>query len=115
MINNLETMLYMLILLAIVFLTNTVLGIVIANKKTEFNIKKLISGISKGIIITLCMLSFCITLEMIPEVLSRINIEVPNDLITVVEIVMMTLTAYKKYALDCVNKFKIILGIESGE
>ncbi len=115
MINDLITVLYMLILLAIVFVTNTVLGVVIANKKSKFNFKKLLSGIGKGIIIALCMFLFCVTLELIPDVLGQVGITIQDELITVVEVVLMTFTAYKKYALDCVEKFKTILDIKESE
>lgn len=115
MINDLITVLYMLILLAIVFITNTTLGVVIANKKSEFNLKKFLSGIGKGIVIALCMLAFCLTLELIPDILGRLGIEVPQDIITLIEVVLITLTAYKKYAVDVVDKFKTILEIKESE
>lgn len=115
MINDLMTVLYMLILLAIVFITNTTLGVVIANKKSEFNFKKFLSGIGKGIVIAICMLLFCLTLELVPSVLGQVGITIQDKLITIVEVVLMTFTAYKKYALDCIDKFKTILGIEESE
>lgn len=115
MINDLMTVLYMLILLAIVFVINTTLGVIIANKKAEFNLKKFLGGIGKGIVIALCMLLFCLTLELIPSVLNNVGIIIQDELITIVEVVLMTFTAYKKYALDCIDKFKTILGIEESE
>lgn len=115
MINDLMTVLYMLILLAIVFTTNTILGVVIANKKSKFNFKKFLSGIGKGIIIALCMFLFCITLELIPIVLGQVGITIQDELITVVEVVLTTFTAYKKYALDCIDKFRTILDVKESE
>lgn len=115
MINDLMTVLYMLILLAIVFITNTTLGVIIANKKAEFNLKKFLGGIGKGIVIAICMLLFCVTLEIIPSVLGQVGITIQDELITVVEVTLMTFTAYKKYALDCIEKFKTILGVKESE
>lgn len=115
MVNNLLTTMYMLCLTAIVIVINTILGVVIANKYSEFSWKKLLTGTGKAIIILLCVLLFCVSLELVPIVLHRIKIEVPGDLITVIEIVITTLTAYKKYANDCFKKFKIILDIESNK
>lgn len=115
MINNLITVSYMLGILGIMIVINTVLGSVIANKKQEFDIKKFLKGIIKAIVIALCILLFCITLELVPVVLSRVGIEIPTDLITVLEIVLTTLTAYKKYALDCFEKFKNILDVKESE
>lgn len=115
MINNLVTILYMMIMLGIVIVCNTTLGIVIANKKMEFDIKKMLKGIGKALLIVLCLLLFCITLELVPTILERVDIVVPNDIITVLEVLLIVLTAYKKYAKDCLDKFKTILGDEKNE
>jgi len=115
MIDNLLTVSYMLGILGIMIIINTTLGSVIANKTQKFNKKKFWTGIVKAFVIVLCILLFCLTLELVPMILGRIGIEVPTDLITVLEIVLTTLTAYKKYALDCFEKFKTILKIEESE
>ena len=112
MVDNLMTIIYMLIMLAIVISVNTILGVIIANKNKKFDWKKLVKGISKALVITLCMVLFCFTLELVPVILARIGVEVANELITVAEVVLITLTAYKKYAFDCLDKFKEIIGIE---
>lgn len=115
MIENLMTVFYMMIMLGIVIVCNTVLGIVMANKSQKFDIKKLFNGIGKAILITLCILLFCVTLELVPAILGRLGIEVPQDIITLVEVVLITLTAYKKYAVDVIDKFKTILEIKESE
>lgn len=112
MIDNIITVAYMLGILGIMIVVNTMLGITIANKTQKFNKKKLLKGISKAVIIVICTLLFCLTLELVPVVLRRVDINIPTDLITVLEIVLTTLTAYKKYALDCFDKFKKILKVE---
>lgn len=115
MINNLITVFYMLMMLAIAIISNTVLGAVIANRKEEFDVRKLFRGIIKSILIAFCMWLLCVTLELLPIILNEIGIEISNDLITIMEVVSITLTAYKKYAVDCVDKFKIILNIKESE
>lgn len=115
MINSLITVFYMLMMLAIAIISNTILGAVIANRKEEFDVRKLFQGIVKSILIAFCMLLLCVTLELLPIILNKIGIEISNDLITIMEIVSITVTAYKKYAVDCVDKFKIILNIKESE
>lgn len=115
MINNLLTILYLMCMLAIAITVNTVLGCVIANRTNKFSKKKFINGICKSLIIVLCMLAFCITLELIPTILTRIGINIPDDIITVLEMAIMLFTAYKKYITDCMDKFKTILGIKESE
>lgn len=115
MINNLLTVFYMLLIVGITITINIVLGTVIANRKQKFDKKKFWKGIRKAFVILICVLLLCLTLELVPIVLSRVGIEVPTDLITVLEIILTTLTAYKKYALDCFDKFKTILDIKESE
>jgi hypothetical protein len=102
-------------MLAIAIIVNTVLGSLIANRKNKFSWKKLFRGLLKSIIIALCMLAFCLTLELVPAILSRIGINVPEDIITVLEMAIMLFTAYKKYITDCIDKFKTILGVRESE
>lgn len=115
MIDNLLTITYLMGMLAIAIIVNTTLGSLIANRKKKFSWKKLFRGLLKSIIIALCMLAFCLTLELVPAILSRIGINVPEDIITVLEMAIMLFTAYKKYITDCIDKFKTILEIKESE
>ena len=112
MINNLITVFYMLGLLGIIITINTTLGIIIANKNLNFQWDKFWKGLGKAVAITICILLFCLTLELVPVILGQVGIDIPSDLITTLEIVLTTFTAYKKYALDCFDKFKTIIGGE---
>lgn len=94
-------------LLLILMLTNTILGIYTSKKK--FNLEKFLKGIGKYIVIAFCILATCTSLELLPKVLERINIAVPNDLIATLEILGVVLTAYKKYAADCLDKIKKLM------
>ena len=106
---NITTTLYMILLLGITVLINTILGVLIASSNKEFNIKKLLYGILKSIIVAICLFLFTLTLELLPLVLSKVNIQISDGIPEVIEIVLTCLTAYKKYALDCFEKFKLIL------
>lgn len=112
MINNLLTTTLMLTLLAIVRAIDIILGVIIANNKLEFDFKKFLKGIGKSLVILLCVLLFCICIELVPMVLARVGIQVPEDLVSVIEIILVTLTAFTKYATDCFDKFKIIINKE---
>lgn len=115
MITNLLTVLYMLIMLAIAITANTILGVVIANKKSSFDRKKLFRGIGKALLVALCMILLCVTLELVPTILGQIGIDVSTELITVVEVSLITFTAYKKYVVDCIDKFKTILDVKESD
>lgn len=113
--DNIITISMLLGILGILQLSNIVLGTVIGTQKTKFNWKKLGKGILKAFLFLISFLAFCCCVEVMPTILLRIDIEIPSNLITLIEIVGVTLTAYKKYALDCYEKIKIILDVESEE
>lgn len=113
MVNNLLTIAMLLGVLGVLHITNTVLGAVIGSQKTKFEWKKIGKGMLKAFLFCLCFLAYCFCLEILPIILLRIEITIPNDLITFLEIVGITLTAYKKYTKDCYEKLKVILGVNT--
>lgn len=115
MLNNLITIVMLLAVLGVLHITNTVLGAVKGSQESKFEWKKIGKGMLKAFLFCLCFISYCFCLEILPVILSRIDITVPSDLITFLEIVGITLTAYKKYALDCYTKIKDIMGINTEE
>ena len=46
-------------------------------------------------------------------VLSRVGIQIPEELVTVIQIILFILTAFTKYASDCFEKFKMIINKEN--
>lgn len=111
MINNLLTTAMLLAVLGVLHITNTVLGAVIGSQETQFEWKKIGKGMLKAFLFCLSFLTYCFCLEVLPIILVRIDVAIPNDIITFLEIVGITLTAYKKYTLDCYAKLQIILGV----
>lgn len=112
---NIITILMLLGILAILQICNIIFGTVIGSQKKKFSLKKLGKGVLKSTLFCLAFLGYCFSLEILPSVLMRIDIAIPNDIITLMEIVGVTLTAYKKYAIDCYEKIKEFLKVESEE
>ncbi len=108
MLDNFITTTLFLLVLSLLFIINTVLGILIGTKTEGFNLKKLLYGILKGIIAAICVIGFCFAIEITPVILKRIDIELPSDIITFVEFIGISTTAYKKYSLECFEKIKKI-------
>ena len=101
--------LYLMGILGLTILINTILGVFISSTKKEFNIKKLFLGILKSLVIGICLFLFIISLEIMPPLLSKIGVQIPDGIPDALEIIIICLTVYKKYAIDCFSKFKIIL------
>lgn len=108
MLNNFITSTLFLLVLGLLFIINTVLGVLIGTKEEGFDLKKLLYGFLKGGIAALCIIGFCFVTEITPIILKRVGIELPGDIINFVEIMTITVTAYKKYTTDCFEKIKKI-------
>ena len=100
-------------ILLVLNVSNIVLGAVIGSKKEGFSWKKIREGILKIFLFSFSFLAFCFCIEVTPIVLGRINIAIPTDIISLVEILGITLTAYKKYVKDCYEKIYTILDIKT--
>jgi len=115
MINDILTLIYMMSILGISILVNTVLGTVIAKRNLKFDKKKLKSGLIKAIVVCVSVVAFCLTLELLPYILSRVEIELPEEVITTIELLTIFLTAYVKYAKDIFEKIKLLLNQKESE
>lgn len=115
MLNNLLTIIMLLAILGVLHLTNTILGAVIGSQKTKFEWKKIGQGMLKAFLFCISFISYCFCLEILPIVLLRVEISIPTDLITFLEIIGITITAYRKYTMDCYNKIKTIMGVNTDE
>lgn len=112
MFENLITILMLLGILLVLNLSNIVLGAVIGSEKEGFSWKKLRKGISKMFLFSLAFVAFCFCIEVTPIILSRIDIIISNDIVSLTEIIGITVTVYKKYVKDCYDKIYTILGIK---
>lgn len=110
--DNLITVVMLLGVLLSLGITNIVLGAVNGSMNKKFDLKKLGKGIVKIFLFCLCFLVFCFCLQAMPIILERVDITIPNNAINLIEIIGLIIVAYKKYALDCYNKIRVILGIE---
>ena len=108
MLDNFITSTLFLLVLGLLFIINTVLGVLIGTKEEGFNLKKFLYGILKGIIAALCIVGFCFVIEITPIILIRIEMELPSDIVKFVELIGITMTAYKKYTKECFEKIKKI-------
>ena len=99
-------------ILNMLYIINTILGVLINTKNSKFNWKKFNRGILKVFLFCICIIAYYITLELFYKYILSINIIVSNDLVSIAEFIGILITAYKKYAIDCYKKIKVILKIE---
>ena len=110
MFDDLITLVLFLLVLGLLHVIDTILGVLIGTKEEGFKLKKFFYGFLKGGVVAICIAGFCFAIEITPIILKRIDIELPNDLVTLTELIGVTLTVYKKYVLECFEKIKKIFG-----
>lgn len=106
MFNDLVTMAMLLAVLGVLYVINTILGILLKTQGTKFDIKVFGKGLLKALIIVLVITGFCFCIEVSPMILERVGITITEDNITLIEVFTVGITAYKKYATDCLVKIK---------
>lgn len=88
---------------------NIVLGAVMAGLSQDWSWKKFLNGVINAILVALCLLVFCVILDVLPMILGRVGIVVPEDLITMAQVLAVVGVAIKKYASDILQKITDIL------
>lgn len=101
--NNIQTLIYLLVIVGGLEITNIVLGTLMGTMETSFNLKKFLFGILKAIVIALCIVATCVLAEMFAFVLNQIEgITITAQIVSALEIIMV-IVAW------CLDLFKDIL------
>lgn len=105
----------LVILLGLVMLLNIILGSVYAGITQSWDTKKFFIGIIKAILVGGVIVVFGWVLEALPIVLSFVNIELPTEMIKLVEIISVILVAFKKYAKGVWDKLLVLLDVTEAD
>lgn len=112
MFNDIITIIMLLSVLGVLYCINTTLGIMLKTKGQKFNFIAFKNGLIKALVIAICMTGFCFCIESMPVILSRVGIVIDETFITILEILGIMVTAYKKYVGDCYEKVKQLFKVE---
>lgn len=110
---NLFSTIAMCSLMGILFCLNTALGSIMAWSVGQFDLKRFLMSIIKGILIILCGVVYCECLDVLPLLARMLNVELPANIMTFAEVVGIGYICIRKYAMECLDKFKTILNIEN--
>ena len=103
---NLEAVVLLIIVTALFYLFNIILGTILGSFEVGFNLKKFLFGFLKGIIASLCIFGFCYGLNLLALTLKLIDIVVNTVVITVLEVVMVLYTWAIDLAKEIFDKIK---------
>lgn len=112
MFNDIITIIMLLSVLGVLYCINTTLGIMLKTKGQKFNFIAFKNGLIKAVVIAVCIVGFCFCIESVPTILSRVGIVIEDSVITILEILGIMVTAYKKYVGDCYEKVKQLFKTE---
>lgn len=105
----------LVVLLGFVMTMNIILGSVYAGITKTWDTKKFFTGIIKAILVGLVIVCFGWVLEALPIVLAHVNIELPAEMIKLVEIISVILVAFKKYAKGVWDKLLVLLDVTEAD
>lgn len=88
------------------YIINIILGSLNAIFTKEFDWKKHLYGIAKAIVMCLCILAFCVLLNLFSYGLGMIDIVLPDHVITVLEVIGIIVVWCYDLAVEIVEKIK---------
>lgn len=115
---DLENALIGLGVLLVCYITNMVLGAVMSATVGEFDFKRFLKSIIKGILIALSMLVFVIVLNIIPLWLERINLinaSPLKDVINVIQVITILVVSITKYCKEIYDKLLTLFDVKEEE
>ena len=113
--SNLITLLLSLVLLGGLMLTNMILGAIMSATIGEFDRSRFMRSVVKALLIVLSVCVYYCCLEIMPMLLVEVGIEVPEDLVTTIEILMIVVASFTKYAREIFKKLLTLFDVTKAE
>ena len=112
---NLFSTVIMCLVMAILILLNMALGAIMAWGEGTFNLERFLLSLAKGLLIVLCGIVYCECLDVLPLLARMLDIELPSDVMTFAEVIGIGYVCIRKYAKECLEKFKTLLSIDEAD
>ena len=112
---NLFSTVIMCLVMAILICLNMALGAIMAWGEGTFNLERFLLSIAKGLLIVLCGVVYCECLDVLPLLARMLDIELPSDVMTFAEVIGIGYLCIRKYAKECLEKFKTLLSIDESD
>lgn len=106
LLDKMEVVIVFLIVAGGMYVTNIILGSLNAIFTNEFDWKKFIYGVAKAFVASLSILLFCVLLNLFNYGLSLINIVIPDNVVTILEVIGVIVGWCYDLALDIFDKIK---------
>lgn len=117
MLENIQLIMFLMGILGCSVIANIIAGIQLNVNEIGMNFswKKLKEGILRAIFITIIVLLLTIVVSYLPEILNKANVTIVSeeviDLISILAIVLIIVSAIVKYFKDTLDKLRTILNL----
>lgn len=113
--DNLLTLILSLVLLGGLMLTNMILGAIMSATIGEFDKSRFFRSLVKALLIVLSVCVYYCCLELMPMLLTKVGIDVPSDLVTTIEVLLIVVASFTKYAREIFQKLLTLFDVTKAE
>lgn len=113
--DNLLTLILSLVLLGGLMLTNMILGAIMSATIGEFDKSRFFRSVVKALLIVLSVCVYYCCLELMPMLLTKVGIDVPSDLVTTIEVLLIVVASFTKYAREIFQKLLTLFDVTKAE
>lgn len=113
--NHLLILLASLLLLGGLMITNMILGAVMSATIGEFDKARFGRSIIKALLILFAVCIYYACLELMPILMQYVGIDIPEDLITTIEILFIIVASFTKYAKEIFSKLLTLFDVTKVE
>lgn len=112
---NLMVLIASLVLLGGLMLTNMILGAVMSATVGEFDKARFLRSVVKALLILFAVCIYYACIELMPTLLIRVGIEIPSDLVTTIEVLLIVAASFTKYAREIFKKLLTLFDVTPAE
>lgn len=113
--NHILILLASLILLGGLMLTNMILGAVMSASIGEFDKSRFQRSVIKALLILFATCIYYACLELMPILMTYVGIDIPEDLVTTIEILLIVVASFTKYAREIFTKLLTLFDVTKVE
>lgn len=108
---NIIILLASLLLLGGLMVANMILGAIMSATVGEFDKTRFLRSIVKALLILFAVCIYYACIELMPSLLSRVGIDVPADLVTTIEVLLIIVASFTKYAREIFKKLLTLFDV----
>ena len=108
---NIIILLASLLLLGGLMVANMILGAIMSATVGEFDKARFCRSVVKALLILFAVCIYYACIELMPSLLARVGIDVPADLVTTIEVLLIIVASFTKYAREIFKKLLTVFAL----